>query len=96
MFGIIKKTVFLAFSTLILSSCWAPRCPMESCHAKYEHQHGDMVSGVFASRYSIFPSKFHFFWDKDKGDANPNTDFVAGPDGKKKVKIKKKYPWERW
>ncbi len=86
----------LCFMLMIsLSACWAPRCPLSTCHSKYEHKHSDVVSGVFNSRYGL-PNKLHFFWDKDKGESNPNTDFEADGKAKTKVKVKKKYPWESW
>ena len=81
--------IFLFFS---MSSCWAPRCPMATCHVRMEHQHGDLVSGVFSGRY-LYPPKIHFLWDKNKGEAVP--DAVLAPKGGNR-KAKKKFPWERW
>jgi hypothetical protein len=78
-----------------LASCWAPRCPMETCRSKYEHNHNTLVSGVFSPRYGI-PYKLHFFWDQNKGDENPDTEFVPGSSNGKKKKSKKRYPWEKW
>jgi hypothetical protein len=78
----------------LLSSCWAPRCPMETCRSKYEHSHSDQVAGVFSPRYGV-PFKMHFLWDIDKGESNPNTEFEPGTDNKKQ-KTKKRYPWEKW
>ncbi len=79
----------------MLQSCWAPRCPMDTCRSKYEHQHSDQVSGIFSSRILAAP-KLHFIWDKNKGTENPDTKFQ--PDGltRKQKKARKKFPWERW
>lgn len=90
----VRVTLFILIY-LLLSSCWAPRCPMETCKSKYEHKHNDQVSGIFRSRQKLLPEKIHFLWDKDKGETNPNTDLELGP-GKKRIKGKKKFPWERW
>lgn len=79
----------------ILTSCWAPRCPMDTCRSKYEHSHNTQVSGVFSPRYGI-PYKVHFLWDRDKGEENPDTEFVPGSNNEKKQKLKKRYPWEKW
>lgn len=94
MIKVIKYSVSLLFLVGMLSSCWAPRCPMDTCRSKYEHKHNDLVAGVFSPRNGI-PHRMHYLWDKDKGESNPGTDFVPDENGKKK-KAKKRYPWERW
>ncbi|KPM49258.1 hypothetical protein [Jiulongibacter sediminis] len=92
----IKELSIVALLSFFLSSCWAPRCPMDTCRSKYEHRHDDLVSGVFSPRFGV-PHKMHFLWDKDKGEENPDTEFVPGSNsGGKKKKPKKRYPWERW
>ncbi|MGR3809130.1 hypothetical protein [Jiulongibacter sp. NS-SX5] len=91
----LKELSLVALLSFFLSSCWAPRCPMDTCRSKYEHQHSDLVSGVFSPRYGV-PHKVHFLWDKDKGEENPDTEFEASESGKKRKKAKKRYPWERW
>ncbi|SOE23666.1 hypothetical protein SAMN06298216_4050 [Spirosomataceae bacterium TFI 002] len=91
----LKNIILFLFTAFTLSSCWAPRCPMETCRSKYEHQHGDFVSGVFSSRNKIFPERYHFLWDKNKGEENPDTELQT-VDGVKRTKARKKFPWERW
>ena len=91
-----KELAIIGILSFFLSSCWAPRCPMDTCRSKYEHRHDDLVSGVFSPRFGV-PHKVHFLWDKDKGEENPDTEFVPGSSsGSKKKKLKKRYPWERW
>jgi len=68
---------------------------MKTCRSKYEHSHNTQVAGVFSPRYSI-PYKIHYLWDSDKGEENPNTEFVHGSSDSKKKKSKKRYPWEKW
>lgn len=89
-----RANLMSLFIISLLSSCWAPRCPMETCRSKYEHNHSDQVAGVFSPRYGV-PFRMHFLWDIDKGESNPSTEFEPGTD-KKKKKAKKRYPWERW
>lgn len=91
----IKVTFFAILASLSLSSCWAPRCPMDTCRSKYEHQHSDFVSGVFSPRNKVFPQRFHFLWDKNKGEENPGTDLET-VEGTKRTKARKKFPWEQW
>jgi hypothetical protein len=79
---------------LFCTSCWAPRCPMDTCNVRMEHRHDDLVTGVFSGRY-LYPPRLHFLWDKDKGEANPDTKF-KGEGGRSKRKLRKKFPWERW
>lgn len=92
---IVKRILILTLLTFSLASCWAPRCPMETCKSKYEHKHNDQISGVFSSRKKILPYRFHFLWDKNKGEENPNTDLET-VEGTKRTKARKKYPWESW
>ena len=94
---VLSLKVSVSFILLLgmMSSCWAPRCPMDTCRSKYEHRHADMVSGVFSPRYGM-PHKIHFLWDQDKGEENPDTDFVPGSNAGGKKKTKKRYPWEKW
>jgi hypothetical protein len=89
------KILYFLFIITLLSSCWAPRCPMDTCRVRMEHRHDDLVSGVFSGR-SLHPPKIHFLWDKNKGTANPNTDFKANAPSRKERKLRKKFPWERW
>lgn len=88
-----RKLILFILLLIINSSCWAPRCPIESCRSRYEHQHDDIVSGVFSGHYTLIP-RVHFLWDKQKGESNPDTKFQPGTKNSKK--LKKKYPWERW
>ncbi len=91
-----KIRVFIIFFLAILtSSCWAPRCPVRSCMVRVEHRHGELA-GIFGGKV-IVPNKMHYPWDKEKGDKDPNMKF--GKDGKevrKKSKIRKRFPWEKW
>lgn len=89
-----KKLAFLVL-ILISASCWAPRCPVDGCQFVREHRHSDLVRGTFRSQYAVFPT-IHFLWeDWGGGEKMPDdTEFV--PQGKRKVKVKKKFPWERW
>lgn len=91
----LKVLLFIVILSSLLTSCWAPRCPMDTCRSKYEHSHNTQVNGVFSPRYGI-PYKVHFLWDRNKGEENPDTDFVPGANKGKKKKAKKRYPWERW
>lgn len=88
-----KKLSFV-FILFLINSCWAPRCPIDGCQFVREHRHSDLVQGTFRSQYMVMP-RVHFFWDSDfSAEKAPETEFV--PQGKRKVKVKKKYPWERW
>jgi hypothetical protein len=64
---------------------------MNTCHVRMEHQHDDVVAGVYSGRYLV-PPRIHFFWEKKKGEKAP--DAVLMPNGSRKTK--KKYPWEKW
>jgi hypothetical protein len=86
-----RKLLILIFVMMVVSSCWAPRCPMSTCHVRMEHQHDDLVTGVYSGRYLV-PPRIHFLWERNKGEAAP--DAAITPRGSKKTK--KKYPWERW
>lgn len=85
---------FLIILLLVsLSSCWAPKCPVDGCMFTREHRHSDLVTGTFRSRYWVMP-KVHFPWDgKNRGEKLENPEFA--PKGAKK-KARKKFPWERW
>lgn len=89
-----KNVLLLSFLVFGLSSCWAPRCPMETCKVIHEHKHQDLVSGIFSPRYRP-PKRLHFIWDKNKGENNPDTELETSG-GRKRIKGKKKFPWERW
>src|SRR5690606_26050993 len=79
----------------LVSSAWAPRCPTETCRSRYEQQHADLVSGLFSPSF-VVAYKMHCLWDKDRGESNPNTDFVPDASNGGKKKARKRYPWERW
>ena len=90
----LEKRGFLLIAVLFaLNSCWAPRCPVDTCHVKMEHRHSALVSGVFSGKY-LYPPRIHTFFDGNKGENNPDTKF--SPTGTSKRKLKKKFPWERW
>lgn len=87
-----KKLLFLPLM-LGLTSCWAPKCPVDGCSFTREHRHSDLVSGTFRSRYMVVP-RVHFFWDgSNKGEKLPDAQLA--PKGANK-KARKKFPWERW
>lgn len=88
-----KKILGFFIIVVLLSSCWAPRCPVDSCHVKFEHVHSDYVSGVFNGRSITSVPKLHFLWDKDKGVEKRAE--LKTSSGKKK-KYKYKFPWEKW
>ncbi len=88
------KNIAIIILIFCCSSCWAPRCPISTCRTTLEHQHGDLVTGVFRGKNEITP-KVHFLWDKNKGEKNPNTDFKASG-GPSKRQVRKKFPWEKW
>lgn len=89
-----KLKIFFQLLTLTTfsTSCWAPRCPVDTCLVKFEHVHSDYVNGIFSGK-KLYPPKVHFLWDKNKGENNPDTDLKTTP-GRKK--LKKKFPWEKW
>jgi hypothetical protein len=89
-----KKIIIVFFLAISMSSCWAPRCPIKTCHVRHEHQHGDLVTGVFSDRY-LYPPRIHFLWDSKKGTLNPDAKF-EGAESRKQKKMRKKFPWERW
>lgn len=77
-----------------LTGCWAPRCPMKSCHVRMEHRHEGMV---FRGR-SIFASPMHGFGFAAKnrsGEAGEQSEFRKNKDPKTKGKFKKLLPWEK-
>lgn len=77
-----------------LVSCWAPRCPMKSCHVKMEHRHEGMV---YRGR-SVFASRVHGFGFAAKnrsGDADEQSAFRKNKDPKTKKKFRKLLPWEK-
>lgn len=77
-----------------LTSCWAPRCPMKSCHVRMEHRHEGMV---FRGR-SILASPVHGFGFAAKnksGEAGEQSAFRKNKDPKTKKKFRKLLPWEK-
>lgn len=78
----------------LLSSCWAPKCPMKSCHVKMEHRH----EGRIYRGSSIFASPTHSFGWKMKnarGEAEEKSLYQENKDPKTKKKFKKLLPWEK-
>ncbi|MCA0362971.1 MAG: hypothetical protein LCH67_02940 [Bacteroidetes bacterium] len=88
-----KLIFFSLLAALFLSSCWAPRCPMESCHIKMEHRHSTQVSGTFSGKSLTAVPRIHFLWDSEKGEKITETGTVPKTS---KRKMRKKFPWERW
>jgi hypothetical protein len=92
------KSSFLVLlaTSFLLSSCWAPRCPIQSCKSKYEHKHSDQVSGYFSPRKLAFPT-FHYVWDKKRDDV-ASIKLEKQPRNKntqKRGKRVKLFPWEK-
>ncbi len=84
----------LLVTSVHLLACWAPRCPMSSCHVKMEHRHEGMV---YRGR-SLFASPVHGFGFAVKnrsGDAGEQSAFRKNKDPKTKKKFKKLLPWEK-
>jgi hypothetical protein len=94
----LKKYFTVLISTFVLTSCWAPRCPIQSCKSKYEHKHTSHVSGYFSSRKLSVPT-FHFIWDKKKDNLGTMKLEIQPKNGKqgmrKKGKKIKLFPWEK-
>lgn len=82
------KTILVILISVILVSCWAPRCPMQSCHVKFEHLH---EGGAYRGG-SFIVAKKHWPWQKDEK-------YTASRDKKKDKKEKRKwkglFDWER-
>lgn len=88
-----RNLIFIFFILVMVSSCWAPRCPLDGCQFVREHRHSDLVKGTFRSQYFVAP-RVHFLWDgTNKGEKLENPEFA--PKGANK-KARKKFPWERW
>ncbi|MBO9641174.1 hypothetical protein [Siphonobacter aquaeclarae] len=88
------KYVLLIACMAFLSSCWAPRCPMKSCHVTMEHRH---EGRIYRGR-SIFSSPTHSFAWKMKnrrGEAEEKSLYRENNDPKSKKKFKKLLPWEK-
>ena len=80
--------------SIFCSSCWAPRCPIDTCSVRLEHRHSSLVSGTFSGKDRLYMPTMHFLWDKKSQNA-VDTEFVPG--GKtKRQKSRSKFPWERW
>lgn len=88
---LLKSVLLLLFVIVLLNGCWAPRCPITTCRTTIEHRHNDTVSGIFSGKAATVPP-LHFLWDKKKGEVN--TEFKG--ESRKKRKLRKKFPWERW
>ncbi len=87
------KKLLIIGSILTLTSCWAPRCPVDGCQFVKEHRHSALVTGTFRSRYMVMP-RVHFFWEtKNKGEKLPDPNLAPKNTNKK---VRKKFPWERW
>lgn len=78
---------------LLLSSCWAPRCPMKSCHVAMDHRHqGQVYRGG-----SIFASKMHnpYWYATRNSKQGEGGGLRKNKDPKTKKKFKKLLPWEK-
>ncbi len=76
-----------------LTSCWAPHCPMKSCHVKMEHRHeGNVYRGG-----SIFASRMHNpYWYMTRNSKQAESGGLrTNKDPKTKKKFKKLLPWEK-
>ena len=90
---VFRSLFVLIFVLLTASGCWAPRCPMKSCHVSMEHRHEGQV---FRGRYAgLFRSPVHgpgWYFSrntKQEGGTRKNKD------PKTKRKFKKLLPWEK-
>jgi hypothetical protein len=81
------KIIYLVI-VIICSSCWTPRCPMNSCHVKFEHIH---EGGVYRGG-SFITARKHWPWVKHDKYAISNQ---KSGDSKRKKKWKKLFDWER-
>lgn len=78
----------------LLSGCWAPRCPMKSCHVRMEHRHGGMA---YRGR-SLLASPMHGFGFAVKnrsGEGVEESSLKKNKDPKTKKKFKRLLPWEK-
>lgn len=66
---------------IIFTSCWAPRCPMKSCHVKFEHLH---EGGAYRGG-SFITARKHWPWEKSG---------VYSESKRKKKEEKKKGKWK--
>lgn len=78
----------LLFLMCICSSCWAPRCPMTSCHVKFEHLH---EGGAYRGG-SFITARKHWPWEKT-GEYSLSKRKKS--EEKKKKGWKKLFDWER-
>lgn len=79
-------SIFLLCS-MLLTSCWAPRCPMKSCHVTFEHKHeGSNYRGG-----SFITARKHWIWERWGG----KKEFNGKKDKSGKTKYKKLLPGER-
>ncbi|MCY7353148.1 MAG: hypothetical protein LH606_21240 [Cytophagaceae bacterium] len=86
--------LFLLGNCLLFSSCWAPRCPMKSCHVRVEHRHEGMA---YRGR-SVLASPVHglgFAGKNRGGEGVGESSFKKNKDPKTKKKFKKLLPWEK-
>ena len=73
-----------AILSILLTGCWAKRCPMASCHTHGEHRH---EGGTYRERpyFSFVTTRKHWIWDRPKGKS------FKGKKDKKTGKTKFKY-----
>ncbi len=82
------KNIKFIFLVVILSSCWAPRCPMPSCHVKFEHLH---EGGAYRGG-SFITARKHYPWEKSEEYTMSRR---KKKEEGKKSKFKKLFKWER-
>ena len=74
-----KGIIFLVL-VILVSSCWAPRCPEKACLVKFEHFH----EGAPYRGGSFITARKHWPWEKDE-------DYKASKRKRKEAKKKSKF-----
>ena len=84
----IRKLLNIILLAIFCSSCWAPRCPEQACHVKFEHLH----EGAAYRGGSFLTAKKHAPWVKSNEYSMSKR---KRKEEKTKKKPKKLFEWER-
>ena len=80
---------------LLLTGCWAPRCPVKTCEVNMEHRHAD-PAGAYAGRPIMSKVRFHNFLSKKEREKRRDTPSEGGRKrGRKPRTAKKLFDWEK-